>query len=114
MDTSDCFSTTKGYNFSQTLNSYRTDKNLETSRPVSRTTDRTTAEPTAPSKKAATNVGKPSVTRMGRAVKPSRKAKDIALAETEGIECSQKTTGRKKISSKKARVARTFNLEPEQ
>jgi hypothetical protein len=60
-------------------------------------------------------VGRMQVTRKGRAVKPSRKAKDIVLAENEELEHSQRIgVGQKRIrSSKEARAVRTFSLEPE-
>jgi hypothetical protein len=53
-------------------------------------------------------------TLTGRVAKPSRKAREIALAETGDLESSQKTARRRKrISSKDTPIARTFSLEPE-
>jgi hypothetical protein len=53
-------------------------------------------------------------TLTGRVAKPSRKAREIALAETEDLESSQKTAKRRKhISSNDTPIARTFSLEPE-
>lgn len=60
-------------------------------------------------------VGRIQVTRKGRAVKPSRKAKDIVLAENEEANPSQRTgvRGKKSLSTKEVRMKRMFSLEPE-
>jgi hypothetical protein len=53
-------------------------------------------------------------TLTGRVAKPSCKAREIALAETEDLKSSQMTARRwKRISSKDTPIACTFSLEPE-
>jgi hypothetical protein len=60
-------------------------------------------------------VGRKQVTRKGRAVKPSRKAKDIVLAENEVANPSQRAGVRRKktLPTKEVRTKRTFSLEVE-